>query len=164
MADLAGNWLTAAACSTAPRPQPAATFGELPQQHQDEVVRLGFAAAAAVAYFVTLAVLARPIPSRSLAAHTMLPNGLPQRSALLATRTVPARVAPSPLTPVISDVRPAVQLPAAREQVANAAAPVDSATRDDRPTPAVRRNPVSRFFRGIWRGVQAPARKAADSL
>jgi len=66
MADLAGNWLTAAACSTGPRP--AATFAELPRQHQDEVVRLGFAAAAAVAYFVTLAVLARPIPSRSLAA------------------------------------------------------------------------------------------------
>ena len=148
MADLAGDWLTAAACSTGPRP--AATFSELPQQHQDEVVRLGFAAAAAITYFVTLAILARPIPSRSLAANAILPNGALQRSALLegppaaVTLSLPSRTAALP------DARPAVELPAAREP--------------DRPTPAVRRNPVSRFFRGIWRGVQAPARKAADSL
>jgi hypothetical protein len=153
MGERTGDWLTAAACSAGPRP--AATFADLPRQHQDEVVRLGFTAAAAVAYFVTLGILARPIPSRSLQAHTVLPAAAAPRFELPVWQRVDAVGAARPLP------SPGVR-PRAASELATAQTPAATAERRavDAPPPQPRRNMFSRFFRGVWRSVTPAAGKA----
>ena len=79
MSARAVDWLNAAACFSGP--QPPATFADLPKQHQDDMLRLGFVAVMAVAYFVTLAIMTQPIPSRSLVAPSTLPIAPPSLSA-----------------------------------------------------------------------------------
>jgi hypothetical protein len=152
MAEGARDWLVAAACC---EERPAATFADLPRHHQDELVRVGFIAAASVAYFITLAILTLPIPSRNLATAVTLPAATAPRSTLLEAlllEAASARVVPAPA----ARPRATVALAAEGDSIANPAPPAAAAPRPER------RNPVSRFFRGVWRGVRGPGK--SDSL
>ena len=152
MAEGARVWLVAAACC---EERPAATFADLPRHHQDDLVRVGFIAAMSIAYFITLAILARPIPSRNLATPVALLAATAPRSTLLERRSVEAaaaRVVPAPA----ARPRATVALAAEGDPIASPARRAADAPRPER------RNPVSRFFRGVWRGVRAPGK--SDSL
>lgn len=136
------GWLVAAACY---EERPAATSADLPQQLQDARLRVGFITGASVAYFITLAILARPIPSRDIVTSATLLAATSPRSALLERRAFDAIDAASP-----------------RERPAPAAI-ADPVRRAVNAPPPERRNPVSRFFRGVWRGVRAQPRKSDSS-
>jgi hypothetical protein len=154
MGDDSRDWLSAAACTEGPRP--AVTFADLPPQHQEEMVRLVLVAAAAAACFV-LVIWSAPLASRSLAGDTAMPNADPPPSAALAARAAAlsaqaaALETPRPLAvndtapapPRVSRPRPAVTLAALREPTGGRPAS----------TSAPRRNPFSRFFRGVLRTV-----------
>jgi hypothetical protein len=147
----AGDWLTAAACCT--EQQTTATFADLPRHHQDEMVRLGFVAVTSIVYFVTLAVLTQPIPSRSLVRHSTLPIAPPVRPALLDAR-LDAIGAPPLRSP----------RPRAAAELVDARGPVREADRPSAapPRPERRGNIIGRFFRGIFR--PPPASAKAESL
>ena len=141
MAHGAHDWLAAAACAEGPRLE--VTFADLPRQHRGELVRFVAVAAASVTYFVTLAMLGAPLPSRSLAAGAALPHAGPSRAPVLEARLAQAAVEPAPLRPRSSAARPAVRLAALREPVGGPPSLKSSP----------RRNPFSRFFRGVLRTV-----------
>jgi hypothetical protein len=137
----AQDWMTAAACAEGPRPR--VTFADLPPQHQEELVRLALVAAAATAYFVTLVLLSNPLPSRSLAARAALPDPTGTRPIVLEARLERATVDVVPARPRTSRPRPAVGLADLREPVVST--PATSS--------APRRNPFSRFLRGVLHAV-----------
>jgi hypothetical protein len=146
MAESVQGWLVAAACC---EERPAATFADLSPQLQDARVRVVFITGASLAYFITLAILARPIPSRAFVTTATLLAATSSRSPLLERRSFDAIDAASPRE---------LPAPAAvRDPIADAARRAVSAPRPER------RNGVSRFFRGVWRGVRAQPRKS-DSL
>ena len=134
------DWMTAAACAEGPRP--TVTFADLPPQHQGELVRLAIVAALSAAYFVTL-VVAAPLASRSLAARSELPRALPARSPALAPQLLRAAVETASERRPATRPRPAVALASFREPVGDPPATSSSP----------RRNPFSRFFRGVLRTV-----------
>jgi hypothetical protein len=158
MSDRARDWLVAAACCEGPRP--AATFADLPRQHQRQIVRIAAATAAAAAYFIVLAIHVRPVPSRSLLTAAALPNTPPvPRPALLDARPIAAIDPPSS--------QPGAAR-AARASGLYELAAVGKPSADDRATGTTARqerrgNVFSRFFRGVRRSLQ-PAAVKADSL
>jgi hypothetical protein len=137
MVERADGWMVAAACSEGPRAQ--RPFVRLPRAYRQEMLHFALVAAASSAFFVALAMLLRPLPSRSLAAHGRLPASSSTRAAALEARLALATDAPPP--PRLRR-RPAPQ----RSEVAVAAMAAD-------PIPAAspvrRRNVFSRFFRGM---------------
>lgn len=146
MPDGHATWLTAAACTMAPRPSPG--FGDLPPTHRKELVRLGFLSAVAFGYTIAICILAQPIPSRSLHAHAALPHGDVPRSPLMDALFIDPTV--SPRSP---DARKANRRPADAGLKAVAVAVTEAG--EPRPQPrAPRRGSVfSRFFKGVWRTV-----------
>jgi hypothetical protein len=139
--------MAAASCCEGPRP--AATFADLPRAHREELLNFALVAAVSSAFFVTLAILMRPLPSRSLAARVDLPGSSPSRAAALDTRadgTMPDPAAAAAAT--------RSRGPRARYELAALQAPAASGA------PAVRRarrgNAFSRFLRGIL-GRPSPA-------
>lgn len=142
MANDAKDWMVAAACVEGPRPK--VTFGDLPRQHQEDILRLAVVAVASTAYFITLVVLSAPLASRSLVAHATLPHPGVARSPVLEARV--ARVEPVSTPRRVLRPRPDATLAVLREP-----ASVSLAARS---TP--RRNPFSRFFRGILHTVVTP--------
>jgi hypothetical protein len=145
------DWMAGAACAEGPAP--VVTFLDLPRHHRNEVLRFALIGAASTAYFVAVAILAAPLPSRSLAANVALPHpGITRAPAFAAPLTPPA-VAIRSVRPRVARARPDVALAALR----------DPAT-DPAPVPAPpRRNALSRFFHGVFHSLQ-PARSRADSL
>jgi hypothetical protein len=136
MADTRQDWLVAAACCESPRP--AVTLADLPRVHRDELIRFALVAAAASVFFITVTILLRPLPSRSLASAGALPHQIPPAGVF------PVRLQnPSGARPPQTSRRRAESLPAASETVSV----------EERPTaaPPRRRGGVSRFFRGVFR-------------
>jgi hypothetical protein len=130
----------------------------LPLQHQDEIVRFAFVAAATIAYGIILGILLRPIGSRSLVTHAALPAAAPPRPSLLEARAIP------PVAPPLSPRSPRGRTGPARSDaqfVAVQAMTMDPNRRTAVPAPRSERrsNIFSRFFRGVWRSVQSPAVK-----
>jgi hypothetical protein len=163
--------MTGAACAEGPAP--VVTFLDLPRHHRNEVLRFALVGAASTAYFVAVAILAAPLPSRSLAANAALPHpGIARSSALEATFTPPAIDVP-PVRPRAIRARPLGALAALREPAGDPAPvpalaalrdPAGDPSGDPAPTPAPpRRNAVSRFFHGVFHSLQ-PARARANSL
>jgi len=151
MASRTQDWIVAASCCEGP--PLAATFADMPRKHKNELYRFAFVAALSTTFFVTLTILARPIPSRSLAAHVELPNPAPRadvlRAALVTSIDSPS---PRPLRTHSLHSRPAgaraaFQLASLRE------APADDLRAGylSAPPPE-RRNIFSRFFRTVFRG------------
>jgi hypothetical protein len=147
------DWMVAAACAEGPAP--SVTFSDLPRERQGELARVAMVAAVSTAYFVTVGILAAPLPSRSLVGNGALPDPGGVRPIVLEARLAPT---PAPVAPVRSSrvvrSRPdAVTLATLRESAGDA-----------RPAPTPpRRNPLTRFFRGVFRTLQ-PTRSQADSL
>jgi hypothetical protein len=141
--------MSAASCCEGPRP--AATFADLPRAHRDELLNFALVAAVSSAFFVTLAILARPLPSRSLAARGVLPEPSPARAAALDARLNATGSGPVPTTASRSRSSLRYELASFRATSASAA-------------PASRRmrrgNAFSRFLRGILgRPASPPALK-----
>ena len=156
MADGNVGWMVAAKCGADPRPVP--TFADLPRQDKRELVRVAIVSAAAAAYFVTLGMLTRPIPSRTLLGGAALPDAPAPRSALLdAHRARRALVDPAPVRV------PAAPLAAARVSYEPAAARTPAGARTRPPARSGRPERggfFSRFFRKITGGGQPAASKA----
>jgi hypothetical protein len=158
MASDARDWIGAA-----PRCEgswPAATFTDLPRKSQWELMRLAFAATLSTAYFVAAAVLARPLPSRSLAAHiilpeaTVVPAALPDVSLDASVSLEASVVAPSQLPMLERAMRqgPTMKLASLHKPLADDSPMVPAPPRSER-----RRNIFSRFFRGVFHGTSAAA-------
>jgi len=157
MAERVADWLSAAACCEGPRP--SATFSDLPRKHQDEILRAAVVATAAAAYFITLGILARPIPSRSLRAHAALPAA-----------TAPQPVSNQAWAIHVADAasrrptsQPAQTMRPPEMALAVVPEPVRESDGHSAGSPRVERsrNIFSRFFRGVWRSVQ-PTTVRAD--
>ena len=162
--------MAAVACAQPPRR--TVTFADLPPQHQREVVRVSLAAAATSALFITLAIVTRPIPSRSFVATGTVPYFIvtPQpvrivtapAAAAVASLAVPDAFTahnPGGMAPLrVSTVRPrdGVLLASLRESP-------DITRSESSPDRKRRRNVFSRFFRGMLRGFQPAAVKADAS-
>jgi hypothetical protein len=105
------------------------------------MVRLAIVAAASSAYFITLMILSRPLPSRSLLNDAATPKGIGSRPILVDARltatTPPARVRAPRL-------RRPVELAALQEPPT-----AIDATPDEVEAPR-RRNVFSRFLRGVF--------------
>ncbi len=148
--------MTGAACSEGPAP--VMTFLDLPRHQRNEVLRFALVGAASTAYFVAVAILAAPLPSRSLAANVVLE----------AAFTPPA-IDVLPVHPRVIRARPVVAVAALHEPPddpgpVQALAALDDPAGDPAPTPAPpRRNALSRFFHGVFHSRQ-PARSRANSL
>jgi hypothetical protein len=147
MASPAPDWIGAASCCEGPRP--AATFGDLPRAHQREMVRFAVAAALTTAFFLMLGALTRSLPSRSLAARAVPPDAEASHVALLDARPITPRGRSSPRSPLerAARSRPTNQLALLSEPPGD-----DSRTAPAAPRPERRRNIVSRFFVGVFRG------------
>jgi hypothetical protein len=157
MEDRAHDWMVAAACSQGPRPEPV--FATLPRAYRADMLRLALVAAASSAFFVTLAILLRPLPSRSLAAHAMLPDPSASRAAALDARMVFATDVPAP--PRLRRQRTAharYEL-AAIPAVEDADAPGSLSARPPR-----RGNVLTRFFRGILGRPAPPLNLKTDPI
>jgi hypothetical protein len=144
MQDRAEDWIAAARCHAGPRIE--ATFADLPDAHQDEMVRFGLLAAASSAFFIALGMMLTPLPSRSLTSFAALPHPVPMRAPLLETRlastteTIPA----APARPRSVRLRPSFELAALQAPIATR--PTAAPAREER-----RRNVFSRFFRSLVR-------------
>ncbi len=151
MANEARDWMTAASCAEGP--PPSVRFADLPRQDQGEVLRVALVAAASTAYFITLAILARPLASRSLQGDAALPHPGMARSPILDARLVDDPVPPAGDRTRLARPRAGLELTSLREPVADepASAPIAD-------TPPRRRNVFSRFFRGVLHGFQPPAK------
>lgn len=152
MASRDRDWIDAASCREGPRP-PAA-FADLPRRHQHEMLRFAFAAVLSSAFFISLGVLGRPLPSRSLAAPVVLADAaaLARPAWLGASQSAPGRPRPR-LGPAVR--RPQVELTSLREAAPDGARTVPDA-------PKARRNVFSRFFSGVLRTVSTAAPKPDD--
>jgi len=152
MASHAQDWIVAASCCEGPRP--TATFADMPRKHKSELLRFAFVAALSATFFATLAILARPIPSRSFAANVALPNPVLPRPELRQATLVASIDAPSPrplrthsLRTRPSHARAGFQVASLRE------APADDVKAGYIPVTQERRSNVfSRFFRTVFRG------------
>jgi hypothetical protein len=143
MTDGHATWPNAAACTTA-SPQPA-RFGDLPREQRKDIVRLGFLSAIAFAYTLAMAILAQPIPSRSLHPHSALPHGAVPRSPLMEALLVPP--------PVTQEKTVAARRPAHAEPVLRPVAVPDPEATNPQARMPRKGNAFSRFFKGIWRTV-----------
>jgi hypothetical protein len=145
MASGAREWIGAASCFEGPRP--AASFADLPRKHQHEMLRFAFAGALSTACFVAAGLLARPLPSRSLAAHAALPDATNARAALLDMRPVMSTVPPRRPLAERGVGQPAT-LQRATVQLASLSEPLaeDSGTVPAPPRPERRRNILGRLF------------------
>ena len=134
----ANDWMAAARCCEGP-PQNT-RFTDLPRAHQLDLLHLGAVAAGSCVFFVALFVLARPLPSRSLAMHVRLPEPPPLRVVSIALPP-----------PVVNLPRPMRREPRIRSgyQLVSVQPAVEEA-----PPTGRRRNIFSRFFRTIARSVQ----------
>lgn len=143
--------MAAASCCEGPRP--AATFADLPRAHRDELLNFALVAAVSSAFFVTMAILMRPLPSRSLAARVDLPESSPSRAVALDTSRDGTPPEPTAVAaPRSRAARPRYQLTAFQSPAASGA----PATRRPR-----RGSVFSRFLRGILgRPSPAPALKS----
>ena len=134
MVNRADGWMVAAPCSEGPRPE--ATFATLPPAYRQELLRFALVAAASSAFFVTLALLLRPLPSRNLAAHAVLPvSPSPRAAAFNARMSVTTDAA---LRPSLRRRAPHTRYEPATVEVIASAAP-----------PTRRSNVLTRMFRGI---------------
>jgi len=150
MASDARDWIGAATpCEGS---WPAATFTDLPRKSQWELMRLAFAAALSTAYFVGAGLLARPLPSRSLA-QVILPEATVMPAALPDMNLDASIVGPSPL-PVERAVRQraTVKLASLNQSIAEDYSAVPTPSRSER-----HRNLFSRFFRGVFHGTSPVA-------
>jgi hypothetical protein len=154
MAGLTSDWIGAAQCCEGPRP--VASFGDLPRAHQHEMLRFVAVAAASSAFFVTLWILSRPIPSRSLVAHAALPQPLPAQPLAIDLR---------PAAPIETAPRRPAREPRLRAsyQLVSAGQAIDARAARSAAAPERRRNVFSRFFRTIIRTVQPPAQKTIST-
>lgn len=147
------HWMAAAACAEMPRA--AVRFADLPVRQQRDLVRAGLAAGATSAWLVALGIVASPLPSRSFAAHAVLPGAAATRPPVVlearAAAVMPETMAPLRLLP-----RPRPQLALAQASWSEPLAAATGASVDP-PQPPRRRNVFSRFFRGVLRGVHAAA-------
>jgi hypothetical protein len=136
------------------RPRSAATFADLPAAHRDELIKFALVAAGWSAFLITLALLARPLPSRSLSPAAALPHGTtPPGDALVAARVQPA-----------VDLRPSQSLRRRSVDAPRASYQAVSVEEDDAvPAPAQRRgHAVTRFFRTVFRWTAQPPTAKAD--
>lgn len=147
MAGPARDWIGAASYCEGPRP--VATFADLPRKQQHEMLRFVFAAALSTTYFIALALLARPLHSRSLVGHTALPDATIERAAMLDMRPVASFDPPRrSLRDHGVKRRATLQLASLSEPLVDDRPTVDdSPTVSDSPRPERRRNIFSRFFR-----------------
>jgi hypothetical protein len=132
---------------------PAATFTDLPRKTQWELMRLAFAATLSTAYFVGAGLLARPLPSRSLAQIT-LPEATVMPAALPDMNVDASIVAPSPLPLYERAARQGatVKLASLNKTIADDNPAVPAPPRSER-----HRNLFSRFFRGVFHGTSPVA-------
>jgi len=145
------DWITAASCHSGPRP--VATFADLPEAHQADMMRVVLAAAATTAFLILIGLLMSRLPSRSLAAPVVLPHPVPARGTLIESHlsaTFATAPSPSP-SPSLERTR---AVPSQRA-IALAAAPAEPAPGAER-----RGNILSRFFRAFARRPAASAVKA----
>jgi hypothetical protein len=142
--------MAAASCSEGARA--ATTFTDLPRQQQREMMRLALVATVSTAYFITLAVLARPLPSRNLVSTAELPDPAAPRTVLLEADSAPVvTLTRRPVRTRTSRPRASVVLAAYEEPIAG------NEARPAAPLRAQRRgNVFSRFLRTVFRG-QPPA-------
>ncbi len=153
MSDQARDWMTAASCTEGPRP--SVTFSDLPRRYRGEMVRFAIVAAASSAYFVTLVILSRPLPSRSLLNDAALPGGVASRPILLDARLTDL---PAPVARVRAPrLRRPVALVALREPP-----PAIDTVPDEVEAPR-RRNVFSRFFRGVFHVQSASTKSNPDA-
>jgi hypothetical protein len=130
-------------------PTPAPTFGDLPRAHQREILRFAAAAALTTAFFLTLGLLTRWLPSRSLAARAVLPDAEASHVALLDPLPIPPHARPSPRSPLERAARSR-----AKSQLASLREPPgdDTQTAPATTEPGRRRNIFRRLFLGVFRG------------
>ena len=140
--------MVAAACSEGPRAK--TTGARLPRAYRQDMLHFALVAAASSAFFVALAILLRPVPSRSLAARVVLPAPPSGRVAARDARLAPAADAPQPSRVRRRTVAPAGYQTGAADMAADRSTPEQ---------PARRRNVLSRFFRGML-GRPSPSVKA----
>jgi hypothetical protein len=110
-------------------------------------MRLAFAATLSTAYFVGAGLLARPLPSRSLA-QVILPEATVMPAALPDMNLDASVVAPS-LLPFerAARQRPTVKFASLNQPIAEDSPAVPAPPRSER-----HRNLFSRFFRGVFHG------------
>lgn len=138
--------MAAASCCEGSRA--ATTFTDLPRPQQREMMRLALVATVSTAYFITLAVLARPLPSRNLVSRAELPDPATPRTILLAAEAVTpaATLAPRPMRTRATRPRAEVVLAAYEGPIAG---------NDPRPAAPLRQqrrgNVFSRFLRTVFR-------------
>lgn len=139
MASRAQDWMAAASCCEGPRP--AATFADLPRAHRDEFLNFALVAAVSSAFFITLAIVIRPLPSRSLASRGVLPEPSPARASTLDTwSNAGTPDAGAAATQRARGALPRYELAGLRSHPASAAPALRGARRG---------NVFSRFLRGI---------------
>ncbi len=145
MRDRTSEWIVAASCCEGPAPH--ATFADLPREHQREMMRFAVTAAASTAFFIAVAIIARPLPSRSMAAGATLPTLTAPRDLL--PRHPPLREPPP------RELRASVryQLASVHSTRSRLERRVVIAERQEQ-----RRNLFSRFFRSVIRSFQPDAR------
>ena len=128
-------------------PDGHATWLDLPAHQRTDIVRLGFLSAIAFGYALAMAILAQPIPSRSLHAHVALPHAAAPRSALMEALVID----PAPA------LRTTVALRTNERPVSGAgvrpAVVMETETAVPQARTARRGNAFSRFFKGVWRTV-----------
>jgi hypothetical protein len=140
--------MVAASCQQGPTP--AATFGDLPRAYRDDLLRFALVAAASSAFFITLAIVMRPLPSRSMAGEVSLPEPLPPRS-----NRMDARLQSNPPGPqVVRALRPRAARP--RYELATFEEPAVDVRRAAPARPGRRGNAFTRLLRNIL-GRPAPA-------
>jgi hypothetical protein len=150
MTDQARDWMVAASCCEGPRP--AVTFSDLPRAHRDELLRFALVAAASSAFFITVALVMRPLPSRSLTTAAALPHHVPPRGMLLEARDSAAPI------PAPQRLRARVVRARVVEEVA-----------DESTSPALsqlsgrRGNVFTRLLRGVFRRPAAAGALKADA-
>ena len=146
MSNGAQDWMSAARCHDVSRTEPG--FSALPPRYQRDVLCMGLMALGTIAFAAGAVLLAKPLPSRTLASAAPLPHGAAGRGRLVETSSF--RAAPPPIA-----LGPRRQIRASGTSLDLASvgpAAVDPAPR--------RRSIFSRFFRGVWRSVQPVGVKA----
>lgn len=166
MASPARDWIGAASCCEGPRP--AATFADLPRAHQREMLRFATAAVLSTAFFLTVGILTRVLPSRSLAArvgvldasvaHPVMMD-MRQASTFEARPMRPMRehLARRPAGPVADE--PLTDQPAAYEPVTYQPVAYQIPPTTEPPPPERRKNIFSRIFHGVFRTAAVVAPK-----